>query len=234
MDSSKTRAFVSALWDEQIVPQLVEYIRIPNKSPMFDAQWVEHGYMDKAVAQFAAWAKAQPIAGMHLDVVRLPGRTPLIFIEIPAFGGSADAEDCVLLYGHLDKQPEMTGWAAHLGPWTPVIEGDRLYGRGGADDGYAMFGSLAAIRALQEQGVPHARCVVLIEACEESGSYDLPYYVDHLAERIGKPSLVVCLDSGCGNYDQLWLTTSLRGLSGGNLTVNVLEEGVHSGDASGI
>lgn len=233
MDAAKIRQSVSKLWDDQIVPQLVEYIRIPNKSPMFDTQWVEHGYMDSAVAQLAAWAKAQPIAGMHLDVARLPGRTPLIFIEIPAFGG-ASGDDGVLLYGHLDKQPEMTGWAEHLGPWKPVIEGDRLYGRGGADDGYAIFGSLAAIRALQEQGVPHARCVVLIEACEESGSYDLPYYVDHLAARIGKPSLVVCLDSGCGNYGQLWLTTSLRGLSGGNLSVKVLEEGVHSGDASGI
>ncbi len=234
MDSAKIRNSVSALWDDQIVPQLVEYIRIPNKSPMFDAQWAEHGHMDKSVAQLSMWAKSQPIAGMHLDVVRLPNRTPLIFIDIPAFGGAAVGDDCVLLYGHLDKQPEMTGWAAHLGPWKPVIEGDRLYGRGGADDGYAIFGSLAAIRALQEAGVPHARCVVLIEACEESGSYDLPFYVDHLAARIGKPSLIVCLDSGCGNYDQLWLTTSLRGLSGGNLTVKVLEEGVHSGDASGI
>jgi acetylornithine deacetylase/succinyl-diaminopimelate desuccinylase-like protein len=140
----------------------------------------------------------------------------------------------VLLYGHLDKQPEMTGWDADLGPWVPVIKGDKLYGRGGADDGYAIFGSLAAIQALQQQGVPHARCVVLIEACEESGSYDLPAYVDHLADRIGKPSLVVCLDSGCGNYEQLWCTTSLRGLAGGNFTVKVLEEGVHSGDASGI
>ncbi|MGH8040871.1 MAG: M20 family metallopeptidase [Rudaea sp.] len=245
MDSVKIRNSVSALWDSQIVPQLVEYIRIPNKSPMFDSKWAEHGYMDKAVAQLAAWAKAQPIAGMQLEIVRLPGRTPLIFIDIPAArrsggidipasDGDDASEDCVLLYGHLDKQPEMTGWAAHLGPWTPVIEGDRLYGRGGADDGYAIFGSLAAILALQEQGVPHARCVVLIEACEESGSYDLPYYVDHLATHIGKPSLIVCLDSGCGNYDQLWLTTSLRGLSGGNLTVKVLEEGVHSGDASGV
>src|SRR5205814_10031791 len=114
------------------------------------------------------------------------------------------------------------------------IEGDRLYGRGGADDGYSLFGSLAAIMALKEQGLAHARCVVMIEACEESGSYDLPYYVDHLATRIGRPSLVVCLDSGCGNYDQLWCTTSLRGLAGGNLRVNVLSEGVHSGDASGV
>ena len=146
----------------------------------------------------------------------------------------ACGDDCVLLYGHLDKQPEMTGWSAHLGPWKPVIEGDRLYGRGGADDGYAIFGSLAAILALQEQGVAHSRCVVMIEACEESGSYDLPYYVDHLAARIGKPSLVVCLDSGCGNYEQMWLTTSLRGLTGGNLSVQVLDEGVHSGDASGV
>jgi acetylornithine deacetylase/succinyl-diaminopimelate desuccinylase-like protein len=166
---------------------------------------------------------------MKLEVVRLPGRTPLIFIDIPGKG-----DDCVLLYGHLDKQPEMTGWSAHLGPWKPVIEGDRLYGRGAADDGYAIFGSLSAIAALQAEGIAHSRCVVMIEACEESGSYDLPYYVDHLAARIGQPSLVVCLDSGCGNYDQLWLTTSLRGLTGGNLTVKVLEEGVHSGDASGI
>src|SRR5690606_22980380 len=82
--------------------------------------------------------------------------------------------------------------------------------------------------------LPHGRSVVQVEHCEESGSYDLPAYVDHLASRIGQPSLVVCLDSGCGNYDQLWCTTSLRGLTGGNLTVTVLEEGVHSGDASGV
>lgn len=229
MDTTKTDLLVSDAWDSDIVPQLVEYIRIPNKSPMFDADWQKHGYMDAAVDLMANWAKKQDIAGMNVEVVRLEGRTPLIFIEIPGTG-----DDCVLLYGHLDKQPEMTGWADDLGPWKPVLKEDKLYGRGGADDGYAIFGSLTAIRALQAQGKPHSRCVVMIEACEESGSYDLPYYVDHLAERIGKPSLVVCLDSGCGNYDQLWCTTSLRGLAGGNLKVSVLEEGVHSGDASGI
>ncbi len=233
MDSRQISDFVGKLWDDEIVPQLVEYIRIPNKSPMFDAQWAQHGYMDAAVELLAGWARRQDVPGMALEVVRLPGRTPLIFIDIPASGGAA-GEDCVVLYGHLDKQPEMTGWSDGLGPWTPVIRGDKLYGRGGADDGYAIFGSLTAILALREQGVPHARCVVMIEACEESGSYDLPYYVDHLAARIGRPSLVVCLDSGCGNYEQLWLTTSLRGLTGGNLTVKVLEEGVHSGDASGV
>jgi acetylornithine deacetylase/succinyl-diaminopimelate desuccinylase-like protein len=185
--------------------------------------------MDKAVAQLSGWASAQEIPGMTVEVVRIEGRTPLIFIEVPGSG-----DDCVLLYGHLDKQPEMTGWAAHLGPWKPVIEDDKLYGRGGADDGYAIFGSLAAILALKQQNVAHSRCVVMIEACEESGSYDLPYYVDHLAARIGRPSLIVCLDSGCGNYEQMWLTTSLRGMTGGNLTVRVLDEGVHSGDASGV
>jgi acetylornithine deacetylase/succinyl-diaminopimelate desuccinylase-like protein len=233
MDASRINTFVGAKWDDEIVPQLVEYIRIPNKSPMFDADWVAHGYMDAAVTLMETWAKAQPIPGMQVEVVRLQGRTPLIFIEIPATNGGSD-DDCVLLYGHLDKQPEMTGWDSDLGPWKPVIKGDRLYGRGGADDGYAIFGSLTAILSLQEQNVPHARCVVLIEACEESGSYDLPAYVDHLADRIGMPSLVVCLDSGCGNYEQLWCTTSLRGLAGGNFTVKVLSEGVHSGDASGI
>ncbi|WP_027079288.1 M20 family metallopeptidase [Luteimonas mephitis] len=233
MDASKIESFVGAKWDDEIVPQLVEYIRIPNKSPMFDTDWVKNGYMDDAVKLMEAWARAQPIPGMQLEVVRLEGRTPLIFIDIPA-SGPETGDDCVLLYGHLDKQPEMTGWDDDLGPWKPVLRGDKLYGRGGADDGYAIFGSLAAIQALQDQGAPHARCVVLIEACEESGSYDLPAYVDHLADRIGKPSLVVCLDSGCGNYEQLWCTTSLRGLAGGNFTVKVLEEGVHSGDASGV
>ncbi len=229
MDTAKTERLVADAWDGDIVPQLVEYIRIPNKSPMFDADWQANGYMDAATDLLADWARKQDIKGMQVEVVRLPGRTPLIFIEI-----AGDNDDCVLLYGHLDKQPEMTGWADDLGPWLPVLKGDRLYGRGGADDGYAIFGSLTSIRALQAQGLPHARCVVLIEACEESGSYDLPFYVDHLAERIGKPSLVVCLDSGCANYDQLWCTTSLRGLAGGNLRVQVLTEGVHSGDASGI
>ncbi len=233
MDTAKIDRFVSGLWDDEIVPQLVEYIRIPNKSPMFDKDWVAHGYMDDAVKLMESWARKQSIPGMQLEVVQLEGRTPLIFIEIPATGPDTGA-DTVLLYGHLDKQPEMTGWDEGLGPWIPVIKDDKLFGRGGADDGYAIFGSLAAIQALQDQGVPHARCVILIEACEESGSYDLPAYVDHLAARIGKPSLVVCLDSGCGNYDQLWCTTSLRGMAGGNFSVKVLSEGVHSGDASGI
>jgi len=229
MNSSRLRRFVHELWSSQIVPQLIEYIKIPNKSPAFDPHWAEHGHMDRAVGQLEGWARSQPVPDMKVEVVRLSGRTPLIYLEIP---GRSD--DCVLLYGHLDKQPEMSGWLPHLGPWTPVLEGEKLYGRGSADDGYALFAALAAILALHEQGVPHARCVLLIEACEESGSFDLPHYVDHLAARLGRPSLVVCLDSGCANYEQLWLTTSLRGLAGGILSVKVLQEGVHSGDASGI
>jgi len=231
LDVAKTQKFIDQCWGDEIVPTLVEYIKIPNKSPSFDPGWAAHGFMDEAVALFEGWARARlsSLPGASLEVVRLPGRTPVIVIDVPGEG-----EDTVLLYGHLDKQPEMVGWAEGYGPWIPRLEGDKLYGRGGADDGYAMFGALSALMALQEQGAAHARCVVLIEACEESGSFDLPYYVDHLAEQIGSPSLVVCLDSGCGNYDQLWLTTSLRGVASGTLTVQVLDEGVHSGDASGV
>ncbi len=229
MDSAMTREFVEQVWEQSIIPQLMEYIPIPSKSPLFDPKWQEHGHMDKAVSLIESWCRSQDIAGMKIEVFRLEGRTPVIFIHIPG-----DSDDPVLLYGHLDKQPEMTGWREGLGPWKAVHEGDRLYGRGGADDGYAAFASLTAIRALKEQNTPHARCVVLIEACEESGSYDLPFYIQKLSDRIGKPSLVVCLDSGCGNYDQLWSTASLRGLISGNLIVEILKEGVHSGDASGI
>ncbi len=216
-------------FSSSIVPQLCDYIRIPNKSPDFDAEWKSHGHMDRAAELMAAWCREQKIRGLKVEIIRSGDRTPLLLCEIPGTGpGSA------LLYGHMDKQPEFTGWAEGLSPWEPVLRDGKLYGRGGADDGYAVFSSLTAIRLLQEQGIPHARCVVLIEACEESGSYDLPHYVETLADRIGTPGLVVCLDAECGNYDQLWCTTSLRGNLVGTLSIQVLTEGVHSGAGTGV
>ncbi len=229
MNKKQLETTIDDTWDQSILSELIDYIRVPNKSPLFDEDWVKHGYMEQVVQQFSGWVTAQNIVGAKLEIIRLEGRTPLIFIEI-----TGDSDNTVLLYGQLDKQPEMTGWREGLGPWIPVLDGDKLYGRGGADDGYAMFASLTAIAILQQQQIPHARCVVIIEACEESGSYDLPFYINALAQRIGQPDLVICLDSGCGNYDQLWCTTSLRGLAGGDLSVQILDEGVHSGDASGI
>ena len=231
MDTARTQRFIGTFWDDAILPSITEYIRIPNKSPAFDPKWVEHGYMEDAVKLMEGWARRELAAfpGATLEVVRLPGRTPLLLMDVPG-----DSKDTVLLYGHLDKQPEMKGWSEGFGPWIPVLKDDKLYGRGGADDGYAIYACLCALRAMQEQKVPRARCVIMIEACEESGSYDLPFYVDHLIDRIGSPSLVVCLDSGCGDYERLWLTTSLRGIASGTLTVRVLTEGVHSGDASGV
>jgi acetylornithine deacetylase/succinyl-diaminopimelate desuccinylase-like protein len=220
---------IAKFWDEAIVPALVDYIRIPAKSPHFDHDWARHGHIDSAVKLAADWCIRHAVPGMKLEVVRLEGRTPVLFIEIPG-----STKETVLVYGHLDKQPEMTGWREGLGPWTPVIENGKLYGRGGADDGYAVFCGLAAVRALHAEKRAHARVVMLIECCEESGSYDLPAYLEVLAPRIGAPGLVIGLDSGCGNYEQLWGTTSLRGLVNGILTIEVLTEGVHSGDASGV
>src|SRR5688572_7890349 len=220
---------IARFWDEAIVPALVDYIRIPAKSPHFDSAWAKNGHIDAAVKLAADWCRRHALPGMKLEVVQLDKRTPVLFIEIPGKGPGN-----VLVYGHLDKQPEMTGWRDGLGPWTPKLEGEKLYGRGGADDGYAVFCGLAAVRALQQEKRPHARIAMLIECCEESGSYDLPAYLEALAPRIGTPDLVIGLDSGCGNYDQLWGTTSLRGLVNGVLTIEVLTEGVHSGDASGV
>ncbi|MBM3395735.1 MAG: M20/M25/M40 family metallo-hydrolase [Betaproteobacteria bacterium] len=229
MITTETAQWIESQWQQSIVPALTDYIRIPCKSPHFDPRWAENGHIDAAVGLAMAWCNQQAMPGLTLEVVRLPGRTPVLWFELP--GSSART---VLLYGHLDKQPEMVGWRAPLAPWNPVIEDGRLYGRGGADDGYAVFASLTALMALHRQGTPHARCVGLIECCEESGSYDLPHYLDALWPRLGDVDLVMGLDSGCGNYDQLWVTTSLRGLAAGTLSVEVLREGVHSGDASGI
>ena len=229
MEQKVLKDFIQRAWDDSIVERLREYVRIPNKSPMFDPQWEQHGYMDAAVKLLADWCRQQPIAAMRVEVRRLPGKTPLLYVDIPG-----ELPGCALLYGHLDKQPEFTGWLPGLGPWEPVLREGKLYGRGSADDGYAVFSSLTAIAALKAQRIPLARCVLLIEACEESGSMDLPAHLEALGESIGDPSLVVCLDAECGNYDQLWCTTSLRGNLVGTLRVRVLGEGVHSGMGTGI
>ncbi len=224
-----TQDFVTKMWDDSIVPALSDFVRIPALSPAFDANWSGHGHLDEAAKLMKNWADALGIPGMTSEILQLEGRTPLLFIEIPG-----DTDDTVMLYGHFDKQPEAEGWWEGFGPWTPRVHDDKLYGRGSGDDGYALFAELAAIQAVRAQGGKVARCVVIIEGSEESGSPDLPPYIEHLSERIGTPSLIVCLDSGCGNYDQLWCTTSLRGNIVGNLTIDILKDGVHSGGASGV
>lgn len=225
---------VTQAWDSDIVQQLSDYIAVPAKSPAFDADWAAHGHIDRVVQSAADWVLAQKVPGLRLEIIRLPQRTPVIFFEVDATRDNAASSQTVLMYGHLDKQPEFNGWRSDLGPWTPKFEDGKLYGRGGADDGYAIYASIAAIQGLKAQGVKHPRIVGLIETCEESGSYDLLPYVDALRSRLGDVGLVMCLDSGAGNYEQLWLTTSLRGMASGVLKVEVLSEGIHSGDASGV
>jgi acetylornithine deacetylase/succinyl-diaminopimelate desuccinylase-like protein len=232
LDTTALTRFTDRLWDDEILPALTQYIEIPAKSPMFDADWAKNGHVDRVVRDAAAWVEGKKVAGLKLEVVRIEGRTPVILFEVPST--KPGSTDTVVMYGHLDKQPEFNGWRNDLGPWTPKYERGLLYGRGGADDGYAVYASLSAILALDAQGVPRPRVVGLIESCEESGSFDLPAYLDILKPRLGNVSLVVCLDSGAGNYDQLWLTTSLRGMVSGVLKVEVLTEGIHSGDASGL
>ena len=235
LNADQALAQVSQAWDSDIVQRLKDYVEIPAKSPSFDANWAEAGLLEAVVRNTAQWIEAQRVAGLTLEVVRLPGRTPVLFFEVASTRSGAQPSDpTVLMYGHLDKQPEFSGWRADLGPWTPKYEDGRLYGRGSADDGYAAYAAIAAIQALKTQNVAHPRIVGLIETCEESGSYDLMPYIDVLRTRLGDVGLVVCLDSGAGNYDQLWLTNSLRGMASGVLKVEVLTEGVHSGDASGL
>ena len=238
------QSLVNDRWSSSILPALTRYIEIPAKSPAFDPDWATHGYLDTVLQQAADWVRSQQVPGLTLEVIRLQDaqgrpRTPVLFFEVPASEGRQGepapiSGQTVLMYGHLDKQPEFNGWRSDLGPWTPKLQDGKLYGRGGADDGYAVFASIAAIQALKAQGAAHPRIVGLIETCEESGSHDLLPYVDALRSRLGDVGLVICLDSGAGNYDQLWLTTSLRGMASGVLKVEVLTEGIHSGDASGL
>ena len=228
MNNTQLQNTINTFWDENIIPPLIDYIKIPNKSPSFDSKWKSNGHMDRVLVLASEWAKTHLPENATLTVKETDGRTPLILVDIPG-----DRDGNILMYGHLDKQPEMEGWNEGLGPWTPVIKDEKLYGRGGADDGYALFASLCAVKALKEQSATLPRILILIEFCEESGSPDLPYYMNLCADVIGTPDLVVCLDSGAGDYKRFWTTTSLRGMIGGTLRVDVLTEGVHSGGASG-
>lgn len=244
LNAEALQTHVDAHWRDHILPALVRYVEVPAKSPAFDPDWARHGLIDRVLQDAADWVAARRVPGLSLEVIRLDDaqgrpRTPVLFFELPASAGrdgtpAPASGQTVLMYGHLDKQPEFNGWRNDLGPWTPKIEDGKLYGRGSADDGYAVYASIAAIEALQAQGAAHPRIVGLIETSEESGSFDLLPYVDALRSRLGDVGLVICLDSGAGNYDQLWLTTSLRGMASGVLKVEVLTEGVHSGDASGV
>src|SRR5688572_14408329 len=164
-DTAALAAFTARLWDDEIVPALHRYIEKPAKSPMFDADWAKNGYVDRVVRDAASWVEAKKLPGLKLEVSRLAGRTPVILFEVPAT--KAGSTDTVLMYGHLDKQPEFNGWRNDLGPWTPKLDDEgKLYGRGGADDGYAIYAALTAIRSLDEQGVPRPRCVGFVETCE--------------------------------------------------------------------
>ena len=241
MDAATAVATSEKFWESDALPTLSDYIRIPCLSPGFQPDWADAGHIAGAVALLKGWAADRDIEGLTVDVVEIEGLTPVIVCEVPATGSSGSrraeagsGEDTVLLYGHLDKQPEFTGWREGLGPWEPVREGDRLYGRGAGDDGYSIFAALGAIEAARAAGGGHARCVVVIEACEESGSRDLPAYVETLADRLGDVSLVVCLDSGCETWDRLWVTNSLRGILQVTVTVRVLQLGMHSGTGSGV
>jgi acetylornithine deacetylase/succinyl-diaminopimelate desuccinylase-like protein len=230
LNIEKTISFIETQFTNDALPALQEYITIDNLSPSFDKEWATNGKLEKAAEFLLKWASSQNIKGFKGEVMKDQGLTPIIFIEIE---GEVNGKSA-FMYGHFDKQPHFTGWSEGLGPLLPVIRGDLLYGRGGADDGYAIFSSVLAVKNLQDQGIPHGRVVILIEGSEESGSIHLMTYVNKLKDRIGQPNLCICLDSGCLNYDQLWLTTSLRGVVNIDLTVQVLNEAIHSGEGTGI
>jgi acetylornithine deacetylase/succinyl-diaminopimelate desuccinylase-like protein len=232
LNPAATRSAVDQYWERGAVEVLSEYVTIPCLSPDFDPDWEANGAMTKATDLFATWARSRPCAENKVEIVTLPGRTPCLLVEFAATNGREGK--AALIYGHLDKQPPLGDWREGLDPFTPVREGDRLYGRGTADDGYAFFAAIGAIETLEAAGVPHGRILVLIESSEESASEDLDAYLEALDQRFGDLALICCLDSGGPSYDRLWTTTSLRGLVDGVLRIDVLTESIHSGLGSGV
>ena len=230
---SSHTSFVDHQFETEVFPTLAAYTAIPCLSPAFDAAWESNGALLRAAALLGEWCARRPLASHRVEVLELEGRSPLLLVEVAATA-PALADSTVLIYGHLDKQPPLGEWRQGLGPYVAVREGDRLYGRGTVDDGYAVFSAMTALEALERSGEPHGRVLVLIEASEESGSPDLNAHLDALGERLGAPLLLVCLDTGCLDYERLWLTSSLRGNVVASVRVDVLTHGLHSGLAGAV
>lgn len=222
---------VQTFWDKEALPALMDFIRIPAKSTAFDSHWQEHGYLLQACEKSKAWIESV-LPQARCEILTQKDRTPCLFVDIAADGTTRD--NTIAFYGHLDKQPEAGGWAKGLGPWEPVIRNGKLYGRGAADDGYSLFAMVTAIVALKREQVPHPRIVGIFETQEESGSTDLPEYLKLLKDDIGNPAAFIILDNHCGDYERLWLSTSLRGVISGTLRVQSMHYGVHSGSYSGM
>ncbi len=224
--------FISEFWDTKALPSLMDFIRIPALSTTFDAKWEENGYLRQTCEHVAQWIQTQ-IPDAKCEIFQEKDRTPCLFVEILS-KKEVNNDTTVAFYGHFDRQPEASGWDEGLGAWNPVIRNGKLYGRGTADDGYSVYMMIAAIAALRHHKIEHPRCVGIFETQEESGSKDLPYYLQKLKERFQNPTSLFVLDNHCGDYQRVWLSASLRGVLGGTLTVKTLEHGVHSGTYSGM
>jgi acetylornithine deacetylase/succinyl-diaminopimelate desuccinylase-like protein len=240
MDFTITKKFIDEEFESQLIPGLSEFITIPNLSPLFDPDWQTNGHLEKAAKFLISWAKSQGLKNATYELIKEDNRTPLILIEIDDFvlednESNKNKKKTTLIYGHYDKQSHYSDWGIGLSPVKPVINGDWLFGRGAADDGYSLFSAILAVKCIQKQNKTHGRIIILIEGCEESGSIDLLNYLDSNSNKIPTDiDLIISLDSGCLNYERLWLNTSQRGIIIVDIKVQVLEEGVHSGTGSGI
>lgn len=217
------------IWESSILPSLSDFIGIKALSPLFEPNWAEIGELDATIELFCEWLEDQGIEGMSHEKHRIGELSPVLIVTIEGTGPGE-----VIFYSHLDKQPSKPElWSEGLHPLKAVRRDPWLYGRGSVDDGYGGYLCATSVRLLQEAGAPHPRCTMIIETCEESGSFDLPPYLEGLTERLGNPDMVVVLDSGGPDYDHIWMTEALRGLVSGTLSVRVSHEGIHSGNSGG-
>lgn len=223
---------INEFWDQHGIPGLMDFIRIPSKSTDFDPNWESNGFLKQACESAALWLKGI-IPDARCELLTETGRTPCLFVEIPPTKGYENSA-AMAFYGHFDKLPETGEWQEGLGAWTPVLKNNCLYGRGSADDGYSFYLMGVCVAALKTLNHAHPRIIGIFETQEESGSKDLPYYLNLIHDRLGSVNAFFILDNSCSDYERLWTVSSLRGVIKGTLKVKVLSHGVHSGAYSGI
>lgn len=232
INPEKLKQFVESEFTNNALPSFKTFLTIENCTPAYDPDWDKNGLLKSAASHLKAYAlKSSGVQGLNAILSSDEGKTPFLLVTVDSTSGDGKS---ILLYGHFDKQPPNSGWSQGLGPYLPVEKDGYLYGRGSADDGYAFYAMLTIIKALQNFNIPHPKFVIILEGSEESGSIDLPIYIEEYQQFIGQPDLILALDSGIIDYNRIWLTSSLRGVVSCDLTVKTLTKGVHSGKGSGI
>ena len=224
---------ISKIFNTTTLPNLMNFIRIPNTSPEFDPDWDKNNLLLKASKLIITFIKTLQLKNTEITLLKDENHTPFILTETKS--SKEKEKNTILFYAHIDKQPNCEGWDKGKSATNPIIENGRLYGRGSIDDGYAIYSILTAIKYCQDNNLFTNRIICIFECSEESSSDDLNYYFDKLIPFFGNDiSLFCCVDLTCLDYKKMWIVNCIRGVMDFDVKIYTLNNDIYSNFTKGV